>query len=278
MTQRALLMALALATASCGTPLMKLPALPAGAPPAADESAIMTGATRECRGVRTLTAEVAASGKVNGQRLRARLTVGVERPASARIEAMAPFGAPLFIFVAINDDATVLMPRDDRVLRHGSPDRVLDAAAGVPLDAADLRTLLTGCVPDQVEGALVSAGDDWRVLRAARNGRSDDIYLRREPSSHAWQVVAAVERRDGNQVAWRAEYRDRQNGLPRSVRLTSLNAAGGVTDAFDLTLALSQLETNVTIDPAAFRVDVPASAQPITLEELRHARPGSRED
>lgn len=204
MTQRALLMALALATASCGTPLMKLPALPAAAPPAADESAIMAEATRECRGVRTLTAEVAASGKVNGQRLRARLTVGVESPASARIEAMAPFGAPLFIFVAINDDATVLMPRDDRVLRHGSPDRVLDAAAGVPLDAADLRTLLTGCVPDQVEGALVSAGDDWRVLRAARNGRSDDIYLHREPS-HAWQLVAAVERRDGNQVAWRAE-------------------------------------------------------------------------
>ncbi|HEY2153118.1 MAG TPA: hypothetical protein VGH34_20075, partial [Vicinamibacterales bacterium] len=60
--------------------------------------------------------------------------------------------------------------------------------------------------------------------------------------------------------------------------LTSIDAAGGVTDAFDLTLALSQLETNVTIDAAAFRVDVPASAQPITIEDLRHARPGSRED
>jgi hypothetical protein len=278
MTRRALLMALAMATASCGAPLMKLPPLPAAGPPASDELSIMAEATRECRSVRTLTAEVAASGKVNGQRLRARLTVGVERPASARIEAMAPFGAPLFIFVAIDDDATVLMPRDDRVLRHGLPDRVLDAAAGVPLDAADLRTLLTGCVPDDIQGTLVASGDEWRILRATRNGRSDDIYLRREPSSHAWQLVAAVERRDGNRTAWRAEYRDRQNGLPRSVRLTSIDAADRVTDAFDLTLALSQVETNVTIDPAAFRVDVPASAQPVTIEDLRHARPGSRED
>ena len=52
---------------------------------------------------------------------------------------MAPFGPPIFIFVATSDDATLLLPRDDRVLEHGRSDAVLDAVAGVPLSAADLR-------------------------------------------------------------------------------------------------------------------------------------------
>ena len=52
---------------------------------------------------------------------------------------MAPFGQPLFIFVATGDDATLLLPRDERVLEHGRPDAVLEAVAGVPLGAADLH-------------------------------------------------------------------------------------------------------------------------------------------
>jgi outer membrane lipoprotein-sorting protein len=253
---------------------MKLPALPAGGAPAADAADTLAEAARACRAVRTLTAEVAVSGKVSGQRLRGKLTVGVERPASARIEAVAPFGAPLFIFVATGEESTLLLPRDDRVLEHGAPDRVLDAAAGVPLGAADLRAALTGCLPDPEPGPLVPAGDDWRVARAA-NG--DEAYLHRDASARTWRLVAATRRtRDGR--GWRAEYRDPVDGLPRSIRLTSLDTGGRAGEAFDLTLALSQVDTNVTLDAAAFRVQIPASARPISLEELRHARPGTRED
>lgn len=266
---------------------MKLPALPSAPSPATDAADVMAAATRECQAVRTLTAEVAVSGSVGGQRVRVRLTVGVERPDSARIEANAPFGAPIFIFATSRGRATLLLPRDDRALRDGNPERVLEAAAGVPLDAADLRTLLTGCLPDGEHGPLVAVGDDWRVLSTLRGNGRDSVYLRRQNGSQLWQVVAAVERRGEDhdmpglpawQAAWRAEYRDRQNGVPRSVRLTSIDAAGASTGAFDLTLALSQVETNVTIDPAAFHVAVPVTAQPITLEELRNARPGTRQD
>ncbi len=42
---------------------------------------------------------------------------------------------------------------------------------------------------------------------------------------------------------------------------------------FDLRLALSQVEINGTLDPATFRVQVPAGAAPMTLEELRQAGP-----
>jgi hypothetical protein len=36
---------------------------------------------------------------------------------------------------------------------------------------------------------------------------------------------------------------------------------------------LSQLESNVDIDAAAFTVDVPAAADPISLDELRASGP-----
>ena len=82
--------------------------------------------------------------------------------------------------------------------------------------------------------------------------------------------------RPSGQPAWRAEYRDHLNGLPRSIRVASVDA--GAAAGFDLTLGLSQVETNVPLEANVFRVEIPRSAGPITLDELRHARPGVREN
>ena len=98
----------------------------------------------------------------------------------------------------------------------------------------------------------------------------DALYLHRA-AGQPWQLAAVVRR------AWRVEYRDPLNGLPRGLRITSAGS-GRPGDAFDLTLALSQVETNVPLGPEVFRVAIPRSAQPITLEELQRARPGVRED
>jgi hypothetical protein len=246
---------------------MKLPSGPGA--PATDIAEALTQATAACRGIRTLTAEVAASGKAGGQRFRAKLVVGVAAPASARIEAVAPFGAPIFILAANNDDTTLLLPRDERVLQHGRSADVLDAAAGVPLSAADLRLVLNGCAPEAVRPEGRALGADWRVIQ---EGSGDALYLHRGGASQPWQLVAAI------RPPGRIEYRDHQNGLPRTIRLTSVPGARAAGDAFDLTLALSQVETNVPLGPEVFRVDVPRGAQPITLDELRHARPGVREN
>jgi len=59
--------------------------------------------------------------------------------------------------------------------------------------------------------------------------------------------------------------------LPRAIHF-----AGG--QRFDLSLALSQVSLNEPLGPEVFRVQIPPSAAPITLEELRHARPGVREN
>ena len=104
--------------ASCGAPLMKLPSGPGA--PAPDAADALAQATRGLpRRPHAHAPKSAASGTVGGQRFRARLLAGVAAPASARLEAVAPFGAPLFILVADNDEATLLLPRDERVLEHG---------------------------------------------------------------------------------------------------------------------------------------------------------------
>src|SRR5262245_65321208 len=128
MTGRAWIALAVIATASCAAPRLKLPS-PTGAA-ASDGADVINQALTACRAVRTLTAQVAVRGRVNGQRVRARLQVGLAQPASAYIEAPAPFGAPIFVFAAQNDDATLLLPRDRRALEHGRPADVLEAIAG----------------------------------------------------------------------------------------------------------------------------------------------------
>jgi hypothetical protein len=180
----------------------------------------------------------------------------------------------VFIFVATSDDATLLLPRDDRILEHGRSDEVLDAAAGVPLSPADLHATLTGCAPAVSQPRGRELGSDWRVVTGAAG---DELYLHRDGASQPWRLVA-VTHRPPKPPAWRAEYRDRQSGVPRSIRVATIDGSGGAGAGFDLTLGLTQVETNVPLDAGVFRVETARPAQPITLDELRRARPGVRED
>jgi hypothetical protein len=257
----------AVLSVSCGPPLLKLPSGPGT--PAGDAAAAVMEAMTACRAVSTLTAEMAVSGSIAGRRLRGRLLAGVAAPDSARLEAVASAGQPLFIFVARANDATLLLPRDGRVLEHGRPAAVLEAVAEAPLDPSDLRLALTGCADAPDVQSARQVGPDWRVL----SDGPGEIYLRRDGSTGPWRIVGAIHRvaaRSGEPAgsAWRAEYRDFQDGLPRTVRLTAVDS-----NRFDLRLTLSQVELNVPLGDEAFRVRIPPGTEPITLQELRDAGP-----
>jgi hypothetical protein len=244
----------ALLLSSCGAPLMKLPMGPGA--PAADAADVVAQATATCRGINAITLEISVHGTAGGHRLRGRLTAGLAKPASARLEANAPFGQPIFIFVANAADASLLLPRDRRVLEHGKPADVLEAVSGVPLDAPSLRTLITGCANAPDASDAVAFGNTWRV---APDG-ADSVYFRHDA---AWHLVATV-RRD----AWRAEYSMFENNLPRAIHIVSQPAG-----RFDLQMDLSQVEINVPIGQEAFRLDRTAGAEPISLDELRQSGP-----
>ena len=263
---------LAALAASCGARLTKLPST-AGVP-ASDMAAATAQATSACSAVASLTAEIAASGSVGGRRLRARLLGGFTAP-SVRLEAIAPAGPPFFIFVATGRDATLLLPRDERVVEHGNPAVVLNAVAGVPLNPADLVAMLTGCVP---EGALSGArelGPDWRVVHVSLGTVSYDVYAHRERGRLPWRLVVLMRQGPADGTI-RIEYRDFQGELPRSIRL--VDTANVKESSFDLTLALAQVETNMPLGADVFRMEVPQSATPITVDELRRARLGIREN
>jgi hypothetical protein len=277
MTGRAAAVALvaALGTSGCRVPVVQLPS--GNGVPAPDAAEIVAQATDRCSSVRTLAADIAFSGSVGGRRVSGRLSAGVSAPASVRLEAMAPFGPPLFIFVATGDEATLLLPHEDRVLERGRPDLVLEAIAGIPLGARDVLPLLTGCPSRPAESSRGrQVGDAWRVVPV---GNEIELYFHREPAPASWRLVSSVQGPGGEERPWRADFTGFRDSLPRLVRIASREGAGA--DAgFDLRLALSQVDVNAPLAADAFRVRIPETAVPIRLEELRRtgllSAPGRR--
>ena len=244
---------------ACAKPHINLPT--DTGTPLPDFQTIHMQISAACAGVRTLTAEIGMSGRAGRQKLRGRVVAGFARPASMRLEGVAPFGPPAFILVARGMNATLLLPRDaPRVLRGAQPQDILGALTGVALAPADLQAILTGCV--------VPAPQATDARRHANGWASIDLsggatlYLQ-PAGQNMWSLRAA--KRDG----WQIEYPVWSGNFPQTVRLQSTQPNVNV----DLTASLSQIETNKDLEDAAFNVNVPPDADPITLDELRSAGP-----
>jgi hypothetical protein len=229
------------------------PARPAGATTADPQAvAAYTAATAQCRPLRTVTAAIALSGRVGGNRIRGRLATGFAAPASIRLEALAPFGAPALLLASDGTTTTLLFPRDKQVLRETSVADVLDAITGLALGADQLRDVLFGCF-DVAGGAGVRFNQDWQGVDAD----GVRVYLQRGR-------VAAADYR-----GWLVDYGAPAGGTGRTVRVRRTGASG----AIDLTAVLSQVEMNVDLPAAAFTLTVPEGVVAITLDDLRAASP-----
>ena len=217
-----------------------------------------------CAGVRTLTAEIAISGRAGRQKLRGRVVAGFARPASMRLEGVAPFGPPAFILVARGEDATLLLPREPRVLRGAKPEEILGALTGITLGPADLEAILTGCVvpaPQAIDARRHANG--WASIDLSGGATLFLEPVRGTSAAPDWTIRAAT------RAGWQIEYPAWSGNFPQSVRLRSDQPSLMV----DLTAALSQIETNKDLADAAFAVAVPPGAEPITLDELRDSGP-----
>lgn len=243
-------------TSACGARRVPLPTDPGS--PLPNFSEIHAEVTKACRGARTLTAELGLRGRAGTRRLSGRLIGGFQRPASMRLEMVAPFGPAGFILVTTGENAVLLLPRDERVVRGETAEAILGALTGVALGPADLQALLTGCiVPDSraVGGRLHTNG--WASIDLEGGAT---MYLRR---MGAWQISAG--RRNG----WEVEYPMWQGAFPQVIHLQSAGQALNV----DMTATLSQIEVNTDLTPATFSVDIPAGTAPLSLDELREAGP-----
>lgn len=156
MTGRLVLLTFALALSACAA---RLPPRPVGTP-SVDTTAVdaFTRATLACRGFRTLTGELSLSGRASGERIRGRVIAGLEAGGSVRLEGVAPFGAPVFILAGRAERATLLLPREHRVLPETAVADVLERLTGLALGADDLRLMISGCL---VDDAVPSGGQQW---------------------------------------------------------------------------------------------------------------------
>jgi hypothetical protein len=241
---------------ACATRRVSLPTGPGA--PFPEFAAAYADAVSECRKVTSLKATLGLSGHAGSTKLRGHIDAGFAAPASIRLEGFPPLsfsGRPIFTLVARGEAATLVLPRDRRVLRGAPPSAIVEALSGVPLSPADLRAVVSGCGFGDGDP---SAGRSYGNGLAAVDAGTATIVLR-QVDGH-WRIVAATRQ------TLQMEYADLQSGRPATIRLRS-----GTTS--DVTLKLSDVELNPLLEPAVFEVVVPGDAAPITLEELRRAGP-----
>ena len=205
-----------------------------------------------------MTGELSLSGRAGSERIRGRVIAGLESGGALRLEGVAPFGAPVFILAGRAERATLLLPREQRVMKDIAVAAVLERLTGLSLGADDLRLLLSGCLvdsPTPTEGRQWPGG--WQAVSVAPD-RVAYIRLRqRQPV-----IVAA------DYGPWRVDYSEHLSGFPRVVRV---RRAGD--SSIDITARIGELEVNTSIEPRAFTVDIPPGYDPLTLDELRSVAP-----
>jgi outer membrane biogenesis lipoprotein LolB len=240
----------------------KSPPRPVGAPtpdPTAAEAFAAAAASCDAPFRFAAEGELSLSGRAGGERVRGRVLFGLQEGGAIRLEAPAPFGSPFFILAGRDERATLLLPREHRVLKDTAVADVLERITGLSLGADDLRLIISGCL---VEKAVPSNGRQWgSEWKAVTIGPDRVAYLRMQNGK---AVLTAAD-----YGPWHVDYAAQgANGVARSVRVRRAS-----DNAIDITARLDQFTTGGPINSRAWVVDVPADAAPMTLDELRSIAP-----
>ena len=192
------------------------------------------------------------------------MLAGLERPDAVRLEGLAPFGAPAFVFVSKDGRATLLFRATIACFATRRPQQIVEALMGVAMAPPALAAALTGCGVPRSEAGRIGRrfGEDQAAIDLASGAT---VHLRRQRAR--WGIVAAVA---SSPRAYTVEYPDWQAERPDAFASGPAMVRPSIAD---LSVTLSQVDINTELDPAAFEVDVPADAAPITLDELRDAGP-----
>lgn len=185
----------------------------------------------------------------------------------ARLESVQSSGLPLFVLTTSGGEETLLLPRDNRIVQRERAGVLAEAVLGIPLTALELEGFLTGC--PRINGSMETRtfGDAWVKLRID----DDELYYQRHRSADPWRLAVMIRTVPNRELRWRVEYRNRREGIPRTIRLASVEWTGQVGRSFDVELSLSQIQINPSLGPDTFRVRVPPAVELTTLEQLRRA-------
>jgi hypothetical protein len=247
-------MALAVATACAGRPAAVV--LPQGLGQPLDASALdaeRRARASTCALTGALVADLRVSGRVDGERVRGTLQIGVDADA-IRIEALPPMGAPVFILAGHAAAATLLLPRD-RAYVEAPVAALTEAVVGIALAPADLRAVLAGCgvAGDDIVGGR-TFGQQWVRVELASDSR---LWLWHDARGHRLLVAETGQ--------WRVEYLHEHHQPVRGVlrHATAPTALSFTVEAPEWLDALPAGATDVIIRDDAL---------PIALDQLRRQR------
>jgi len=224
-----------------------------------DADQVWRDMTTRCRTTNDFIAEVRVDGWAGAakQRFSATLHAAFTRRNDIYLEVPAP-GRSFVQMAGGADEAVLLLPRDERVLRAATRD-IVDTLTGLRWDAVDLLDTLTGCVAAATSSVT---GTSYGDTAAIAIGPDATAYLGRRDG--AWQLQAAAH--DGLLIEYRAYFAN----VPAEVRVSSTSPA--VTPLV-LTFFVSQVQANTGLDAGIFVLRVPDTFVPMTMDELRSARP-----
>lgn len=214
---------------------------------------------------------VDVAGAVGGRSVRAQLRFAVMMAAAARLESVEGTSRRPFVLSVQDEDATLFLPAQNLVLAHERASSVLDAAFGLPIEAATLERLLACPTGGSGSGGPAEdLGDGWARQHWSGRDGALVIYLRQDRPASAWRLVAILGRAPSG-AGWRADYADLRNGSWRKVRLMSVDPTGVVGRQYDISLTISDLELSPVIGRASLAATFPPSAERVTVGELRRS-------
>ena len=248
------LLASAASAACAGARPVELPTGPGT--PAPEGRSAWAEATSGCATAKTYHADLQVSGTAAGQRV-PRVTIGAVVTASHIGLTATAGGSTIFTLAGTTDRAQLLLHDNEgpRVI-EARADEILDAVIGLRIGPAELLQLATACLtPDAAFADAVGYGsrilvslDRTRAL-LARDGR--------------WRVVA------GEAYGIRVSYRTYGGGWPLDWRATTPPDRVPITE---LKVSTTDPDVQSVELPAdRFVITIPATATPMTLDELRSA-------
>lgn len=230
---------------------------------AADAQVLADEVTARCDVGRALTADVRVGGRVDGERIRGTLQLGVEA-GGLRIEGVPPFGSPLFVLAGRTEAATLLFPRENAYVFEAPVPALTEALIGVPIGPADLHMLLSGCGVSvrEVRGGATFGG--WTRLDTADGAR---VWLTTAASDTGGAAGVPIVR-VAETPTWRLDYASRQDDAALRGTLAASSAPGRTRLSFEVVAP----ERLPALPPAALEVVIPDGARPVSLDDLRRRR------
>jgi hypothetical protein len=253
---------------ACAPALTRLPAGP-GTPTEGDEAGVIYfDASRHPCSLEPLTAVASIRGTIGTQPINGQFSFAGS-VMRLRLESIG--GRPRdFVFTAEEGNETFVYRGAYRIV--GKSADMIETILGLPLNAEDLRRVLTGCprISGSLEGFRMK--DRWFQVRLDGDG-GYDVYTQRDSQASRWMIRAIDGAIQGTTNRWRAEFQRDSKGLPKSVRVVSTTWNGTFGEHFDVRLALRRVRVNPQLPPDTFRIELSSSVTTTDLDGFRRSRP-----